>query len=200
MKKVWEYFKGIFGIPHNSRYIKNYLDEANMRSGIYMSAVIVLLEIWLLVRQVITYTIPKVTKEGKPLFDTVFKSTQTYWLLMSVGMVMLWYCLLYIAKEHHKNKMALGTMIAVSVSLTFAALMPFEFKNFSFSSTAGITTSTLTILYYAAVIALAVVVSISTLFIYKKRKPNTYFGIAVIAIFSLTCLIFGIRVSYIDFF
>ena len=200
MKKFWGYFKNIFGIPHNSKYVKNYLDEANMRSGIYMSAVIVLLEIWLVIRQVYTYIIPKVVNENKPLFTTVFKSTQSFWLLMSMGMVMLWYSLLYIAKEHHKSKMALGTLIAVSVSLTFAALMPFEFQNFSFSSTAGITTSILTITYYILIIAFAIVTTISTLFIYKKRVPNKYFGIAVIAMFSLTCLIFGIRVSYIDFF
>ena len=200
MKKVWDYFKGIFGIPHNSKYVKNYLDDANMRSGIYMSAVIVLLEIWLLIRQVCTYTIPKVVNEGKPLFITAFKSTQSYWLLMSVGMIMLWYCLLYIAKEHNKSRMALGTLIAISVGLTFVALMPFEFQNFTFSSTAGITTSVLTIAYYTNIFAFAVVTAISTIFIYKKRKPNKYFGIAVIAMFSLTCLIFGIRVSYIDFF
>ena len=199
MKKVWEYCKNLFGIPHNSRYIKNYLDEANIRSGIYMSAVIVLLEIWLIIRQIFEYIIPKI-QGGNPVFNTIFKSTQTYWLLLSLGMTMLWYCLLFIAKDHHKNKMALGTIICASISLTFAALVPFEFQFISFSSTAGITTGILTILYYVSIIGFAIVASLATFHIWKHRKPNKYLTVIIIVFFAITCLVFGVRVSYIDFF
>ena len=43
MKKFWKTFAGIFGLNKNSKYVKNYLNEANMRSGIFMSAIIVVL-------------------------------------------------------------------------------------------------------------------------------------------------------------
>lgn len=45
LSKIWNGFLNIFGLRKKSKYVKNYLNEANMRSAIFMSVVIFVLEI-----------------------------------------------------------------------------------------------------------------------------------------------------------
>ena len=91
LSKIWNGFLSIFGIRRNSKYVKDYLDRANLRSGIYMAAVIVVIETWLLFRQLFTYIIPKVGALTNPTFNDVFKIFFSYWgnylLLMFLGFV-----------------------------------------------------------------------------------------------------------------
>ena len=58
LSKIWNGFLNIFGLRKKSKYVKNYLNEANMRSAIFMSSVIFVLEIWLIIRQTHKYVIP----------------------------------------------------------------------------------------------------------------------------------------------
>ena len=202
MKKVWEYVLSILGISHDSKYVRNYLNDANMRSGIYMGAVIVVLEIWLVIRQTIKYVFPKVFNEGKEFFITFYKYTGSYWLLMSLGMVMLWYCLLFVCKKHHISKMALGTLIACSVSITVVALVPIDaavLKSFSFASFPFGVVSTTKIILYFLILLFNIAAILDSLYIYKYKKSNRRFNFGVIALFAAACLMFGVMVSYSDF-
>ena len=63
LKKIGNWFVHLFGFNKNSKYVSSYLNTANMRSGIYMSAVIVVLEIWMIIRQSI--------ERVKPILDTL---------------------------------------------------------------------------------------------------------------------------------
>ena len=92
LKAVWNWFANLFGLHRNSKYVKHYLNEANMRSGIYMAGVIVILEIWLVIRQHEKYIIPAV-QSGKEYFDTAFTYTSLFWLLIFFGLSMFLYCL-----------------------------------------------------------------------------------------------------------
>ena len=51
MKRFFRRIGEFLGLPRNSRYVKDYLNEANVRSGVFMSGIIVALEIWLVFRQ-----------------------------------------------------------------------------------------------------------------------------------------------------
>ena len=62
--KLWNGFLNIFGIRKQSKYVKNYLNEANMRSAIFMSFVIFVLEVWLVIRQTRKYIIPTMQDPG----------------------------------------------------------------------------------------------------------------------------------------
>ena len=74
LSNLWNGFLNIFGIRKNSRYVKNYLNEANMRSGVFMSAVVFVLEGWLIIRQTQKYIIPSVQALGSDAnFSSVFK-------------------------------------------------------------------------------------------------------------------------------
>ena len=134
MKKILLTFANIFGIPHNSKYVKKYLNKANMRSGIFMSAIIVILEIWLVIRQFHKYIIPQL-QGGAQFFQSVFTNTSNFWLLMSFGVAMFFYCLYYI-DERKRKWLFWSSIIASLVSITFVGFLPFEFyyKSIKFTS------------------------------------------------------------------
>ena len=100
-KKVWDKTRDLFGLRVNSKYVKGYLNDANMRSGIFMAAIIVILEVWLVVRQTGKYVIPALA-EGSPLFQTIFQNLWTYFLLMSLGVAMMVYCMQYLSEKRSK--------------------------------------------------------------------------------------------------
>ena len=51
IKRWWNNFLSFMGIKKNPKYVKDYLNETNMKSSIYMGAIVIILEIWLLIRQ-----------------------------------------------------------------------------------------------------------------------------------------------------
>ena len=81
LKNTWEKVRRIFGFHHNSKYVSDYLNDANMRSSIFMSSIIVVLETWLLIRQTEKYIIPTMTnpENTKSLFQVVFTNTSNFW-------------------------------------------------------------------------------------------------------------------------
>ena len=38
IKSFWDKFREIFGLKRNDKYVRNYLNEANMRSGVFMAS------------------------------------------------------------------------------------------------------------------------------------------------------------------
>ena len=44
LSRIWDFIRDLLGFRKNSKYVRSYLNEANIRSGIYMGGIIVLLE------------------------------------------------------------------------------------------------------------------------------------------------------------
>lgn len=59
MKKALLFFAHLFGFEKLNDYEKGYLHDANIRNSCYMGVIVVLLEIWMLVRQTHFKIIPK---------------------------------------------------------------------------------------------------------------------------------------------
>ena len=55
MKKFFGRVAEVLGFNKNTKYVNNYIREANVRSAIFMSAVIIILELWLIFRQTQKY-------------------------------------------------------------------------------------------------------------------------------------------------
>ena len=53
MKKFWIRVLDILGLRRNSKYVSKHLEDANMRSGIYMAAIIVIIEVWMIIRRLV---------------------------------------------------------------------------------------------------------------------------------------------------
>ena len=98
LKKALE----IFGFTKMSEYESAFHADANVKSSIYMSGIIIALEIWMLVRYVYKYVF--VTKECTTL-SYFYTGTKSYWILLSTGLVMLVYSILYTSRKIKKNRL-----------------------------------------------------------------------------------------------
>ena len=205
-KTVWQKIVDIFGLSHNSKYVKEYLNEANMRSGIFMSAVIVILEIWLVIRQTSKYVIPRLSNPAYVYgpFQVFFSFTQSYWLLMSFGAAMLFYCILY-RRKNIRARNIIPTIVFASISVVLCCLLPLDiiFTNSyntmkSRPALEGIPLFLL-IAFYISVLLFNISAICASVYKLKGGKNQAILSIVVISFFALTCLIFGVKISYSDF-
>ena len=209
---LWNGFLNIFGIRKNSKYVKGYLNEANMKSAVFMSFVIFVLEIWLVIRQMKEYAIPKIInpanlkpKEvGLSAFELLYKYTSIYFVLMSFGMAMFVYSLQYIGKKKSLSKLIIP-IVAAGISLIICCFLPLEFKKgietISLSSTMNAATiyGILRLIFYAAIIMFDVGIVFSSIYRYRGGKRESVSSVMVISLFAFVCLTFGVMVSYGDF-
>ena len=201
LSKIWDGFLNIFGLKKNSKYVKNYLNEANMKSGIFMSFVIFVLEIWLVIRQADKYVIPKISG-GMNWFEAMFKYTSLYFVMMFFGAAMFIYSLQYISNRKSKSKMIVPIIFA-GLSIVLCCLLPLEFKYQSITINATMDAVTiqgiLKLFFYAAVFAFDVGIIFSSIYRYRGGKRASLSSVMVISLFALVCLAFGVMVSYGDF-
>ena len=204
LSKIWNGFLNIFGLRKHTKYVKNYLNEANMRSAIFMSAVIFVLEIWLVLRQTHKYVIPQFNDASNTLnwFETIFSNTSLYFLMMSFGAAMLWYSIQYINKRKSVKRMVIPIVFA-GISLILCCFLPLEFKlgtiNFANPDRAKVIRSLFRLLFYVAVVLFDIGIIFSSIYRYRGGRRASISSIMVISLFALVCLMFGIMVSYGDF-
>ena len=196
VKKFFQKFADMFGFKKSTKYVADYLHKANMRSGVFMAAIVAILEIWLVIRQHDKYIIPAV-QNGIPYFKSLFDNTSLFWLLMIMGVSMLLYCLYYLREK--PSKYLLISVIAVStLGAALCGLLPIENRIKNYNPKRLIDTVLLICLYSTILIYHAITVTAAILR-YKGKKIDWLQSISVISVFALCLLIFGIKVSYGDF-
>ena len=202
LSKIWNGFLNIFGLRKKSRYVKNYLNEANMRSAIFMSSVIFVLEIWLIIRQTQKYIIPTLANPANTLspFQVIFQNTSNFFILMSMGFAMFIYSLQYVSKVRSLKRMVWAIVFA-GFSLCICALMPLEFyyKSIKFTSEVNTIKGIFKIFFYISVILFDIGIIFASIYRYKGGKRASLSSVMVISLFAFVCLMFGVMVSYGDF-
>ena len=84
-----------FGFYRNPQYIEDQLKEADIRSAVYLTAIVSLVEIYMLLRYVKNWVIPgKVASVGE-----FFHYTYTYWWFLTASVLLLVYCSLFLKKK-----------------------------------------------------------------------------------------------------
>lgn len=91
-RRIWRCIVDGLGFYKNRPYIANYQREANVRSTIYMSTIIIILEIWMLIRYINKYVL---TGQCETV-GIFFHYTKNYWIFLAVGVVTLIYSLLFV--------------------------------------------------------------------------------------------------------
>ena len=207
LSKLWNGFLNIFGIRKNSKYVKNYLNEANMKSAVFMSFIIFVLEVWLVFRQTGKYIIPDIRAlkaDGKltfqSFFQEVFMNTSNFFLLMSLGAAMFVYSLQYISKKQTLSKLIIPIVFA-GFSLAICCLLPLEFVYESIKFTSSINTikGVMKIIFYFSVLLFDIGIIFASVYRYKGGKKPSLSSVLVISLFAFVCLMFGVMVSYGDF-
>ena len=191
--------RSIFGLRKNSKYVKGYLNDANMRSAAFMSFVIIALEIWLIVRQTGKYVIPYI-QDGAPVFKTIFQNCSNFFLLLSMGIAMFVYSIQYSSKSKKLSRVIVVVGFAVA-SFIVACLLPLEFKYGSIKFTTRIYTiqAIFKIAFYISVYLFDIGIIFGTIYRYLGGRRASLSSILIISLFALVCLMFGVMVSYSDF-
>ena len=86
MNKAAAWLKKAFGLDHQSSYVKDYFYAANMRSSIYMCAIIIILETWMIVRTTYKIVIGEYTEPFAYYFQNYY---QNYLLLLFTAILVL---------------------------------------------------------------------------------------------------------------
>ena len=204
LSKAWNGFLNILGLKKNSPYVKNYLNEANMRSGIFMSFIIMALETWLVIRQTQKYVIPSVQALGssanfQTVFQIIFQNTSNFILLMFFGFAMFVYSLQYISKRQTLSKLIIPLVFA-GLSLAVCCLFPleFEYKGIKFDTDINIVKGVMKIVFYLSVLLFDIGIIFASIYHYRGGKRASLSSVLVISLFAFVCLVFGVMVSYGD--
>lgn len=200
MKKALRFASHLLGFEKLDKYARDYLHDANIRSSIYMGVIVMVLEIWMLIRQTHSKIIPKY-QAGSDLFDLIVKYTTKYWLFLLIGLGVMLFCVFQ--KDKKLSKGRFWTLIAVgSACILYTSVLSLEaFTQESASVTpvmAGIMNAMLVSIYVLLFLIGAVIVTYA-LFKYRKNKTIVLLEHLTIIGFTLVCLAFGVFVSYSDF-
>ena len=88
---LWHSIRRWLGFYRNPPYIANELKEADVRSALFLTAVVSLVEIWMLVRYVVNWVLPgKVASVAE-----FFHYTYTFWWLLAASAAVVLYSALY---------------------------------------------------------------------------------------------------------
>lgn len=200
MKKALLFFAHLFGFEKLNDYEKGYLHDANIRSSCYMGVIVVLLEIWMLVRQTHFKIIPKY-QAGGDFFQLLVKYTSKYWLFLLIGLGIMLFCLFQKKKTLSKGRF-LSLMIVGVLCILYTAVITLETfikPNDSITPVMAGIMNAMLITIYVLLFAIGVTIVSYALVRYLKKKNAAVFEHLAIILFTLVCLAFGIYVSYSDF-
>ena len=201
MKNIFSVIAGILGFEKLSRYEVDYLHDANIRSCSYMGFIVVLLEVWMLIRQTYSKIVPKY-QAGGDLYALFIKYTTKYWLFLLIGLGLMLFCLFY-QREKRLTKGRFVTLLVLGVAcMLYTAVLRLEaFTKPSDSITpvmAGIMNAMLVSIYVLLFVIGAAIAAYALVKYLKNKNIILLEHVAIIA-FTLVCLAFGIFVSYSDF-
>ena len=200
MNKVLRLFSHVLGFEKLSKHENEYLHEANIRSSSYMGGIVVLLEIWMLIRQTYSKIIPKYQSGGN-LFDLIVKYTSKYWLFLLIGLGVMLFCIFQKNKKLSKGRFI--TLVAISTAcILYTGVLSLEaFTKVSDSVTPIMANimNTMLVSIYVILFVIGSTILTYALLKYLKNKRVAILEHLTIICFTLVCLAFGIFVSYSDF-
>ena len=207
LNTAWNFIRDMFGFRRNSKYVRTYLNDANVKSSIYMSFVVILLEIWMIVRQCNQYVVPNWATPDKygysSGFALLFGMTSLYFLFIMCSVAMMVFAIFHYKKIENKGSfitnIVLGLLCIVWAFIVFAEV---GVGNISFETggdSRKIVSLVTNLLLYFSMPFLGASIIGNTLYKRIKGKNSTFLTILVIICFALICLLFGIKVGYSDY-
>ncbi|MBR6052065.1 MAG: EAL domain-containing protein [Clostridia bacterium] len=201
MKKALRFISNTFGFDKLTKYENNYLHDANIRSSSYMGFVVMVLEIWMLIRQSHSKIIPKY-EAGGDLLSLIIKYTSKYWLFLLVGLGLMLFCLFYkrdkkLSKGKFITLMVVGVLCILYTSVL--SLETFTRPSETITETMANIMNAMLISIYVLLFAIGAAIVTYACVKYFRNKRIVFLEHSAIVSFTLVCLAFGIYVSYSDF-
>ena len=200
-KKCFRFIVELLGFERNDKYVSKYLNDANIRSSIYMSFIVISIEIWMIIRQFNKYIIPgwnKYVADGGTLtlgyiLESIFNNTSFYLLFIMCSLALFVYAISYINKSFKKPFFILNLVLGGFCVLWIFLLIP---QQINWSNQ---TDASCIIALYSVLPFLGFTIILDALYRNKYKKNNTILSVLVIIWFALVCLLFGVKVGYSDF-
>ena len=184
-----------FGFNRNTKYVTNYIRVANVKSGIFMAAVIFILEAWLILRQFDKYIIPEWGERG---FGGILYYTSTFWLFLFVGVAVFIFCLTYTNKNFKKKTKLIANAIASGIVVVY--FIEIFFENYRpWTSVSNNLSNVLLLALYILSLLLALTILLLNILGYFKTIKDALFINLILILFAAMCLAFGVKVSYSDY-
>ena len=194
IKTVWDFLRDMLGFRKNTKYVRTYLNDVNVKSSIYMSFIIVVLEIWMIFRQIFKYIAPNWDSyegfSGK--FNLIFTYTSLYYLFIMCSVAMFMFSLFYVNKINTRKSFITNIVLGSLCVLWIFLLIP---ENITGNTINKITT----ILVYVSMPIFGLTLIGDSLYLKFKGKNNYVLSVILITCFAMVCLLFGIKVGYSDF-
>ena len=207
LNKAWNFVRDMFGFRKNSKYVRAYLTDANVKSSIYMSFIVILLEIWMIIRQCNEYVIPNWTTPDKysysSSFALLFGMTSLYFLFIMCSVAMMFFAIVHYKKIDTKGtfitNIVLGSLCIVWTFIVFAEV---GVGNISFETNGDsrkIVSLVSNLLLYFSMPLLGASIIGNTVYKRIRGRNSTLLTVLVTICFALICLLFGIKVGYSDY-
>ena len=200
MKKAVHFFSHLFGFDKLRDFEKDYLHDANVRTSAYMGVIVILLEVWMLVRQGYSKILPKYQAGGN-LSELIIKYTTKYWLFLLIGLGIMLFCL-YQKDKKLTKKQYLSLLTAGTACMLYTGVLKLEsFTRVSETITQDMANimNAMLISIYVLLFVIGLTIDIYAINKYHRHKTIVVLEHVTIICFTLVCLAFGVFVSYSDF-
>ncbi|WP_294471801.1 bifunctional diguanylate cyclase/phosphodiesterase [uncultured Ruminococcus sp.] len=94
----------MLGLRPHSEYVKNYFYDTNMRASIYMSVIVIVLEIWMIIRLTKTIIVNNLQANLSHYIETYYSN---YFILLGAGVAMFVFAVMYLRGKTHKKSIGL---------------------------------------------------------------------------------------------
>lgn len=100
------------GFNKHSEYVSKYLERANFNTSIYMSLVVMILEIWMLVRTFVLYVIKGDTTYG---LDWIMPHVYAYCILLISASELFVFSIRYVRNKTDNGRLGLAILVIFSI-------------------------------------------------------------------------------------
>lgn len=166
-----------------------------------MGFIVVILELWMLIRQSYSKITPKL-EAGGDFFELLIKYTSKYWLFLLIGIGIMLFCLFHSRTKPLSKGKYISLVVIGALCTLYTGVLGLE----SFTKAGGTITNTMATIMNIMLVSVYVLLFIIgagiitySCFKYFKKKNIVVLEHVVITSFTLVCLAFGIYVSYSDF-
>ncbi len=113
---MWNKIKNAIGTGTRSPYVNQYFEEANIRSSVYMSAVVIVLELWMIIRTFVKYVLLSDTSRD---LNWIVSHFYSYFILLAIAVIVFVYAVGYL-RNHYSGRKTGRVLIIIFAALCIA--------------------------------------------------------------------------------
>ena len=184
MAKIRRMLAHWLGLERQSPYVRNYFYAANMRASIYMAVVVIVLEIWMIIRMTRTIFEKHLQSSFWHIVDSYYTN---YFILLSAGLLMLTMAVRFVSGKLWVRWIGL---LAAAFSAPVCVFEVWKITQYSPASGDPHELKNYVILFFAGLLMI-----LFSLLALRKKQDRKWENMTFMYVFSFVCINFGIILS-----